>query len=431
MPVSTHGLAVEANVRFRAWLSLVVCLLVWGRTASAQSTEPHKPLRVFLDCWECDTEYVRQNLLFVDYVRDRLIADIHVMLTTQSTGSGGTSWTVRLIGAGRFEKQDRTSIFTTPQNATSDERRREFTRVLRLALAGYAASTSVARDLDVTLAPVTSVAKAAVRDPWNYWVYRLGGNGSFSGEQSSRSSSYRVSASGTRITEAWKISVSGSLNVNKRWFRLSDGRRVDSDSDSSNFGGTLVKSLGPRFSAGVRINANTSSFSNTDRSASIYPGIEFNFFPYKDYQKRSFTIWYELGPSFYDYREPTIYDKLRERVMKHQMDVSYRVRQTWGSLSAFIGTSQHLRHPERYRVNINLNADARLFKGFGFHVYGGYSRIKDQIALEKGTATQEEILLRLRQLATDYSYSFGTGFSYTFGSIFNSVVNPRFGGSSQ
>jgi hypothetical protein len=411
-------------------LVLAACVLLWSGPAWAQPQpqEPPKPLRLYLDCWECDTEYLRQNLLFVDYVRDRLAADIHVFVTTQSTGSGGTSWTLKLIGLGRFQSQDRTTVFSTPQTFTSDERRREFARRLRLALAGYAATTAVARDLDVTFAPATLAAAAGpVKDPWNFWVYRLSGNGTFNGEQSSKSSSYRFSASGTRITEAWKISASGSLNINRRWFKLSDGRKIDSDSDSSNLGGTIVKSIGPRFSVGIRMNASTSTFSNTDRSASIYPGFEFNFFPYKDYQRRSFTIWYELGPNFYKYRELTIFDKLSERVWKQQMDVSYRARQPWGSLGAFISTSQHLRHPDRYRVNINLNADARLFKGFSFNVWGGYSRIKDQISLIKGAATEEEILLRLRQLATDYSYSFGTGFSYTFGSIFNSVVNPRFG----
>jgi hypothetical protein len=384
---------------------------------------------VYLDCWECDTEYLRQNLLFVDYVRDRLSSDLHVLVTTQSTGSGGTSWTLRLIGVGRFQSQDRSTTFTTPSNATSDERRREFARMFRLALAGYAATTAVARDLDVTFTPPKAEASAVpVRDPWNFWVYRVSGNGSFGGEQSSKSSSYRFSMSANRVTEGWKLSTSAGLSVNNRWFKLSDGRKINSDSDSWNAGGTIVRSVGPRLSVGARINANHSSFSNTDQSASIFPGVEFNFFPYKDYQQRSFTVWYEAGPTFYDYREITVYDKLTERITKQQMDISYRARQTWGSLGAFISTSQHLRHPERYRINVNANADVRLFKGFSFNIYGGYSRIKDQVSLVKGAATQEEILLRLRQQATDYSYSFSTGFSYTFGSIFNSVVNPRFGG---
>jgi hypothetical protein len=38
--------------------------------------------------------------------------------------------------------------------------------------------------------------------------------------------------------------------------------------------------------------------------------------------------------------------------------------------------------------------------------------------------------LRLRQLATSYTYFINLGLSYSFGSIFNNIVNPRFGGTS-
>lgn len=404
---------------------IAVLVLVPGR---AIAQEPPARLKVFLDCWECDTEYLRQNLLFVEYVRDRLAADLHVLVTTQSAGSGGTSWTVRVLGLGRFLGQDRSTVFSTPQNATNDDRRREFARVLRLALAGYAAGTSVARDLDVSLAAESAATKAPQKDKWNYWVYRLGGNGSFSGEESSRSQSYRFNVSAGRVTERWKISLSASTNISDSWFKLSDGRKITTRTDSSNAGGLIVRALGPRLSAGMRVNASKSSFSNTRRSASVYPGVEFNFFPYAEYQKRRLTIWYEVGPNFYDYDEPTIFDKLSERVFKHQMDISYQTRQTWGSAGAFLGMSQHLGHLDRYSVSLNADAEIRLFKGFSFNVYGNYSKINDQIALVKGGATQEEILLRLRQLETNYRYSFSTGFSYTFGSIFNSVVNPRFSG---
>ena len=56
-------------------------------------------------------------------------------------------------------------------------------------------------------------------------------------------------------------------------------------------------------------------------------------------------------------------------------------------------------------------------------------RIRDLIDLEKGDASTEDVLLRIRQFATGYSYFVNFGISYSFGSIFNSVVNPRFGGS--
>jgi hypothetical protein len=72
---------------------------------------------------------------------------------------------------------------------------------------------------------------------------------------------------------------------------------------------------------------------------------------------------------------------------------------------------------------ISLN----LVKGFSLDVSGNASRIHDLISLEKGEASQEEVLLRRRQLETSYSYYVSFGLSYTFGSIYNNIVNPRFG----
>ena len=72
-------------------------------------------------------------------------------------------------------------------------------------------------------------------------------------------------------------------------------------------------------------------------------------------------------------------------------------------------------------VNINI------IRGFQFNVGGNYSIVRDQLALPAGGATPEEILVRQRQLATNYSYFMFVGLSYTFGSIYNNVVNPRFG----
>src|SRR5437899_30244 len=74
-------------------------------SSSAQPSSPAspivqapQPLRVFLDCGRCDLEYVRQNVEFVDYVRDRAVADLQVLVTSQPTGGGGQSWNVRFIG---------------------------------------------------------------------------------------------------------------------------------------------------------------------------------------------------------------------------------------------------------------------------------------------------------------------------------------------
>ncbi len=190
----------------------------------------------------------------------------------------------------------------------------------------------------------------------------------------------------------------------------------------------MVKSLGPKWSVGGRINASHSSFSNTDLSFGGSAGLEYDIFPYAESTRRSLTIRYLAGATSYRYRRVTLFDRLEETVPSHSLDSSLGLRQPWGSLSAYTSLSQHLNRRDRTRFSSYGSADIRLFKGFSFNVFAEYSKINDQIGLPREGASTEEILLRLQQLSTSYSYFFSMGFSYSFGSIFTSVVNPRFNG---
>ncbi len=66
-------------------------------------------------------------------------------------------------------------------------------------------------------------------------------------------------------------------------------------------------------------------------------------------------------------------------------------------------------------------------KGLTIDLNGRLSLIHDQIALPKGGVDLEEVLLQRKQLETSYQYFASFGFTYSFGSIYNNIVNPRFG----
>lgn len=403
-----------------------------AQDTTAPSAATAELLRVFVDCYECDTEYLRQNVQFVDYVRDRTVADLHLLVTTQSTGGGGVAWTVKFMGLGRFDKIDRTLTFTTAQTATSDDRRKEFARIFRLGVAAYAADTSAGAQLDVqwTKPAVASTVVVPAKDPWNYWVFRTNVSGNRDGEESANFSSYRMSLSANRTTAKWKISLSANGNYSKSVFDLGEenGGKIKSTSESWSGNSLVVKSITSRLSIGGRASISHSSFSNSDKVISIMPGVEFNFFPYSESSRRTLTMMYTVGASHYDYKDVTIFDKVDETIPNHSLSTNLSLRQPWGSVGAGVNLTQHLNKAERYRISTYASADVRLFKGFSINGYGGYDRIRDQISLRKGGATPEEVLLRRRQLATGHSYYMGFGISYSFGSIFNSVVNPRFGG---
>jgi len=59
-------------------------------------------INLYLDAWFLDYDYVKEKILYVNYVRDRKTADVHLLGTTQSTGSGGTEYTLSFIGLNRL-----------------------------------------------------------------------------------------------------------------------------------------------------------------------------------------------------------------------------------------------------------------------------------------------------------------------------------------
>src|SRR6266567_7730187 len=75
--------------------------------ADTAKAPPDSTLRVFIDCPSfqsgCDPDYFRTEITFVNHVRSPEDADVHVLLTTQGTGSGGTEYTITLIGRRRFD----------------------------------------------------------------------------------------------------------------------------------------------------------------------------------------------------------------------------------------------------------------------------------------------------------------------------------------
>lgn len=398
--------------------------------AAAQAPSSAPKGRVFLDCqFECDTDYILQNVEFIDYVRDRAVADVHVLVTSEGTGGGGRAWKLQFIGQQRFQGRDVTLSFTTSQTATDDDRRKEFVRVFKLGLVAYALETVVAPQLDVSWKKPEGSTATPATDPWNYWVFRLGGGGFFNGEETSDNRSLRFNFSGNRTTEAWKINFSAGANRNRNRFDVDDGEVITTVSDNWNGSARVVKSIGSQWAVGSEASINHSTFSNSDRAVTVAPGIEYDFFPYRDWSRKSLTVRYTAGATWYEYRKLTIFDKLSEVVPHHDVHASLGLRQPWGSLGVSARVHEHLNQLNRYRVSVFGSADVRLFKGFSFDFFGEYVRIRDLIGLEKGEASTEDVLLRIRQFDTGYSYFVNFGISYSFGSIFNSVVNPRFGGS--
>ena len=402
----------------------------WSQTPAG--SPPAGAIRVFVDCnYGCDETYLRQEVTFVDYMRDRSDADVHILLTTQDTGGGCTEYTIKFIGLGRFKGVEQTLKHVAIATSTFDEQRKAVTELIKQGLVRYVAESPLGPRLRITIAADAekkSGQQDQKSDPWKLWVFTTEIGGSFSGEKTSQSRSLRGYASANRTTEALKVRFSGSTNYRENSFDLGDEGTVTATSRDSSLSWLAAKSLTPQWSAALVGRLSSSTFVNQDFAGRFAGGAEYDFFPYSESTRRLLTLQYTVGVDRFDYKQETIYGKLSEQLLDHRLQTSFSMRQPWGSSSASAYFSQYLTKPDKYSITVYGDANVRLFKGFSFNLFGEAARTRDQLYLARGEASTEEILVRQRQLETGYRYFMHFGISYSFGSIFNNVVNPRFGG---
>lgn len=171
----------------------------------------------------------------------------------------------------------------------------------------------------------------------------------------------------------------------------------------------------------------TSTFSNIDFNATILPSIEYNLYPYSESTHHQLRFLYGIGVSLNQYNDTTIYDKTEENLGQHQLQIAYQVQEKWGSINMSFEYSNYLHDFSKNRIELDGYVTVRIIKGLSVSLRGGVARIRDQLSLPKGEYSEADVLLQLHELATGYSVDGGISLTYTFGSIFNNVVNPRFG----
>ena len=127
------------------------------------------------------------------------------------------------------------------------------------------------------------------------------------------------------------------------------------------------------------------------------------------------------------YEDTTIYNQLEELLWRQQLQIAYQVQEKWGSINVSLEGSNYFHDLSKNRVQLSGYISVRILKGLSLRVGGGVARINDQLSLVMGEASEAEILLQLQELETSYNVEGFVGITYTFGSIYNNIVNPRFG----
>ena len=397
---------------------------------SAKSNYIDTEIKIFLDCEECDFSYFRRNIPFVEFVRAPQLADINVLVTNQETGSGGTIYYFQFKGMNQFNQITYQVFFNSEYFFTEIQERDGLLKTLKMGLIPYLiGSTKLSERLQIIyeedLNDYDLITKNPDDDPWNYWLFNIGGDLSFSKQELQSQKEFGSNFDLNRITE--KIKFKSDLDYNRVVQKFNDDgfvifsriTLIDSDVD-------LVYSLGPKWSFGIFSGYKKSTYTNIDAQLKFNLGLEYNIFKWDKSDKKVFSLAYLLGYKYNDYIEETIFNRKYEDIYQHNLRLYFLKRQNWGNIEAIAGISSFLNDFSVNRLQFELEGSFRLSKIISLFGNINLESIHDQVFLSKSSVNTEDLLLMQRQLPTDFSLSVDFGIELTFGSIYNNVVNPRF-----
>jgi hypothetical protein len=423
----TDRLTVNLPFRFILFLILTTsCLSNPPRTLDSLSSGGDSKVRVYIDCEDCDINYFRRNIRFIDHVRDPKLAQVHVLITDQQTASGGKEFTVKFLGHRNFSDKNDTLRFVTRYSDTDDQIRRGLTKIIEAGLIPYVARTPQLTNIDFVYDEENAVpAVSALKDPWNFWVFNLGLGGGIESEESRNIFNIATNLDADRVTENWRFRSHADYEYEEENFTEESDGNIKSVLRELEWNTSLVKTLNARWSAGVFNNVDMTTFKNIRLGLEIGPALEYNLFPWKESENRLLSVAYFVGWRYFQYYKETIYNRTRETHPFEALAFRIDVNQPWGFIDTELEGSHYFYDFSKNKLELRIDLSFRLTGGLFFTLEMEGKMIHNQLYLAKGDASLEEILLKRRKLATTYEMTSYFKLSYTFGSIYNNIVNRR------
>ena len=402
-----------------------------------RNTPATDQLNVYVECGGrgCDLGFYQSQIQWVRWMRDPANADVVATLSAETLPGGVREFQIDFVVADIEGGNDQMTYLSSIDD-TSEEEIEGIATILSIGFARYATLVGFRQFVAIrTLTPIgidpdeQVVDAQEVDDPWNLWVFTVGGSGRLNGSQTRKSKRLSANFSAARTTPTWKMSFSGRGSILKRDIERNNGTILMTDERDWRFSSGVTYTLADYWSLDFSsLASKPHPRLNQNFSGDLTPGIEFSIFPYEEATRRSLTLRYTAGFQYRNYELTTVFGKLEETLWEEELRLRATMRQSWGEASAFVRASHVLGDFSKRNILIFGRISFRVIRGLRFNASGNISWVNDQLYIPSRGVTDEEALLRLRARTSTFNKSINFGLTYQFGSIFNNTVNNRFSG---
>lgn len=401
---------------------MIAMLIIAPSIVFCQETKVEK-LKVFLN-GSFDQEFIISSIDYVNFVRDRKVADLHIQVLKNSLSNGSIDIEMKIY---KDQEECENKIQRNLAIGSSNTEERDLIlNMLTLAMLPHIQNEDILKNFSISYTPTVKIDSTPPIDKWKGWVFSSRLSGWVNGSANNSSGNTWTSLRAKRVTETNEYNFYISQNRNFQSFKVGD-EVYSSLVKGMNVNANYIDRLSDHWSWGVFAYANSSSFSNIALSYKTSAALEYNIFDYEDYNDKVLRINYYLGVKHNNYIERTIYNKTEEDLLDHSLAVNLSLNKKWGSINTSISANQYLHDKDLFSINLWNSVSWNITNGLSLNYSISASLVQNQIEIAGGEMSTEEILLDNRQRASNYSYWSNVGLSYTFGSIFNNAINPRFG----
>ncbi len=347
---------------------------------------------LFIKCDRCDNNFLKNEINYVNHVREQGLADIQLFIYRNRNANNGNRYSLDFIGKNEFSEKELSLVLDTNPRLTQDEVRNALKKKIDIGLVYFLVESNISNRINISY--------------------------------SRNESNVRIELDADKVTDKIKLQFDVDFERSNNKYENQDNVFI-SKRNRKSFDAKSVWSINDKWSAGFNAGASGDTYQNIDFRYYIMPAIEYSFFPYYEFVRREMVINYRIGYGYRNYIEETIYNKFEENVYLHQLAFETRFRQPWGEIYTNLRAKSFLQDPSKNSFRFDSWFSIRVFEGLAVRFGGEIELIRDQLSLPKGNASIEDLLLQQQEIATDFRSEFRIAIGYTFGSAFNNYLNSR------